>query len=442
MNRSYIIAGALCLASLGSGSLADPYCDDMLSADTLERRYQRLAPIYNETETGWIFGSDQFGHRYVLNSREEGLLGQLVSELAARGTELAIYIAPPRPVIAGQDVVDATSGQPGAHDLAEQAAAFSRMMAQIAEAGAIAPNLLAMAQANPELQAAFYFQRDTHWTNIGAAHSALALAQAIDPAALPAFDAARLPVVEMAVERGSLSNIVDATCGFRPDGEESPLFDYSGVLPQAGGLLDGPAETDGNVVLLGTSFSDRYGRDQYQSAEALSGALGQLVDNRSVSGGGMIGPFEAYVLSGDYAAEQPSLIIWEFPYTYQLNEAGLRQLLGAIRSTDVGAHSTEMTLADGAATLEWPAGQAAVDLIGLRIDGAPVRDIVVRLVAADGSERDFRLRRKSRMEDVITLSEWWLDLSGVGMPIQSITVEFRGTEAPEQVDLLVPSVTG
>ncbi len=442
MKAYILLAATVCLSSVATLAGAEAYCPQMLTPERLEHRYQRIAPIYNEADTGWIFGSDQFNNRYILNSGEEALLRQLVLELSALGTDLAILIAPPRPTVAGQVIVDATTGRPGLYDVVQQGDAFHRMIEQMSGAGAHVPNLLELVETDPEVRRAYYFQRDTHWTNLGAAHSAIALAATITPDAAPAFSVRDLPVLEMTSERGSLSSIVEATCGHRPRGEQSPLLDYTGHLTTAVGLLDDSGADQISAVLLGTSFSDRYRRDQYQTAEALSAALGQAVENRSVSGGGMIGPFETYFLSGQFMVDRPNMIIWEFPYTYQMNEAALRQLLGAVRAAQVEPTNTPLALIDNEATFQVSGGAPVTDLIGVRVDGAEIRDIVVRVVSGDGDETTTRMRRKSRMDEVAILADWWVDLSGVVFDIHSVVFEFRSDARPTRIEALLSTTSG
>ncbi|MEM9435654.1 MAG: hypothetical protein AAGA15_01325 [Pseudomonadota bacterium] len=441
MTFKQFLAAGLGLTITATTALAEPYCAPMLDADALDRPYQRLAPIYNSTETGWIFGSDQLDYRYVLNATEQALLAELVAELAERGTQLAVLIPPPRPVVAGQAVVDATTGQPGAYDMAAQATAFHEMMTQIASTGATAPDLLTLALSDRSLTDSYYFQRDTHWTNRGAAHSALALAGAVN-AQDATFDPAELVPVEMAEERGSLSRIVTATCDTTPDAETSPLFDYSSHLPQSGGLLSETGADGVQAVLLGTSFSDRYGRDQYQSADALTSALGRPVENRSVSGGGIIGPFENYLLSDDFARDRPDLIIWEFPYTYQLRETGLRQLLGALRSERGVTSAGVFELTEDEAQIDMSSAHSRSSLLGLRMVEGSARDIILRLHLEDGQDVRLRLRRKSRMEEVAILDTWWIDLRGLGAPLASLGIEVRGDADLGKVELITDAVAG
>ena len=121
MKNARLLLSAACLSLFAGATNAEPICTKMLQEASLEKRYQRLAPIYNSDATGWIFGSDQFDNTYSLNKTQQRLIAEIVENLAAQGTQLAVLIAPPRPVVAGQEVVDATIGKPGVHDISASA---------------------------------------------------------------------------------------------------------------------------------------------------------------------------------------------------------------------------------------------------------------------------------------------------------------------------------
>ena len=429
MNMRRILS-AVCLAALAQTAAANPFCAQMLTADGLEKKYQRIAPIYNSTETGWFFGSDQFDAAYALGDEQQDLVAQIVTELASQGTELAMVVAPPRPVIAGQATVDATTGTPGLYDVAAQATSFQTMIAQLGEAGVIAPDLLALATSNEAIRSTYYFARDTHWTTVGAAQSALALAAAFDPEAVPLFETENLPSAETFGERGSLADIARATCDADPAKEPTPVYDYTALMPSAGGLLD---VTEVEAVLVGTSFSDRYKRDQYQAADAMSAALGMSVVNRSVSGGGMIGPFESYVLTGALADEAPRLLIWEFPATYDLKATQLRQVLGSLRAAGKPVQSETLALDGQKVTLPLALGD---DLIGIAPGTGGLFKINMKLRQADGTVTKLRLDRKRRMAEIAELETWWIDLSGLELEGARLEIDMKGAKDAVTVDVL------
>ena len=280
---------------------------------------------------------------------------------------------------------------------------FARLNQQLNQMGAIAPDLQGLVFANPDLRERYYFRRDTHWTNIGAAHSADALAKKLGK---PGFDAAALSVIEIVEEPGSLSAVVDRTCDKTLEPEQTYILDFP--APQDMGLLD--IVPEGEAVLLGTSFSDRHRRDAYQVADALSAALETSVTNMSVTGGGMIGPFESYILTGRYAEERPKLIIWEFPYTYLVRAPALRQILGALRSRTAAATDTQTaSIKDGIAELQMAPTDAT--LLSLTFESDEVLKVDLLITFANGTTEKLPLRRKKVMREIATFTTWWADLS-------------------------------
>lgn len=432
LTAASVIVGALGTSALGTGAIASPYCETLLHAEQLESRYARIAPIHNSRDTGWIFGNDQIDRRYGLSDREAALFSDLVEELDRLGTDLALWIAPPRPIIAGDTVVDATLAEGHSVDLAAQADAFRRLISQINDAGAVAPDLLSLALGSEDVRREFYFHRDTHWTNIGAAHSALALAEALEPGSHPAFQVDALPVVAVEPEAGSLAAIVRTVCDGPLEQEESPVFDYSGIATPGLGLLDDPSDQAPPAVLLGTSFSDRYRRDQYQAADALAAALNRPIVNRSVSGGGMVGPIETYFLDGTFSRDRPDLMIWEFPYNNALNEPALRRVLGAVRSLSSAHHSLqEVRLDDGSATIPSDGNQPT--LLRISISGEPVNEVHVTVGFDERRPKTIRMRRNARMSEVAILEEWWVDLSRYSDEISEVTLDFRSAGGDRMV---------
>jgi hypothetical protein len=174
------------------------------------------------------------------------------------------------------------------------------------------------------------------------------------------------------------------------------------------GLLDDAPAND--TVLLGTSFSDRHRRDAYQVAEALSAALETGVVNHSVTGGGMVGPIETFILTGRLAEDQPRLIVWEFPYTYPIRERSLRQILGALRSEDAALIETrETSLSNGATSFSITSSEP--HLLSFTFDRDDVLEVTVELVFENGRTSMLELERKEVMREVATFDTWWLDLS-------------------------------
>lgn len=423
-------------------SFAVSYCTALLDEAQLALKYQRLAPIFGDTETGWIFTSDQMDEDYVMKAESEQLMTQIVTAITERDVSLAIMVAPPRPVVAGQTVVDATLGQNHQFDVRAASDSFQKMTDQLRATGAAVPDLIAVATAI-ETTEPFYFKRDTHWTNTGAAESALAMARVVNPGEAPAFLLAEIAAGELYSEEGSLGQIVEATCKLQNPTEETPTFDYSNETDGLGLLDDNTLEV---VALLGTSFSDRNKRDQHQVADALSAALLMDVHNLSVSGGGLIGPIEAYVLSGALDERQHPMLIWEFPYTQSLNSTSeLRQLLGALRSGHFDDNATIAVkfLNENQSITVFAEGPRPADLLHIVTDNRDVVELDVEITFESGKTKKFELRRKNRIPQERRSDDWWVDLSRMDYGgIVSIGLAFGKNESVGDVFLALHEGNG
>lgn len=325
---------AVMLALAMTPLAAKPYCEALLDKAALPEKYARIAPIYSDAETGWIFASNQLRQSYEMKDKPQALMDRIVAGFEARGAKLAILVAPPRPVIAGQGVLRRTMGQAAEGYNVEAARdSFLTLLANLRASGAMVPDLQSMVLSDPELRRRYYFRRDTHWTTVGAVRSAEALAATIAEAHPDLIAYQRDIVVEWKgkiEEKGSLSAVVQKVCGERPKREVA----RTAVLASAGvDLLSDMVAAHKPVALVGTSFSDRYKRDHYRVADALAASLGVEVENHSKSGGGMTGSMLAFLASGQLENGAHDLVIWELPYTQNFNSTKrLGQIVKALEA--------------------------------------------------------------------------------------------------------------
>ena len=311
-----LIASAFLFAPVSA--TATEFCDALSHVDELPKKYAKRGPFHADAESGWIIPSDQLRAEFSVTDETRALWQALHNEFAVRDVRLVALIAPPRPLYAPQGAV------PSDFDTLKTSQAFSGFIAGLNAAGITAPDLSETAESG--LRTEYYFARDTHWTPLGAAWSAAQLAESLGHK--PADEIlAEVNFDQNYSEKGSLSAVVEATCGARPAPEitRSPTYSQAG---DANSLLgDAPPAS---VALVGTSFSDRYKSDSYQVASALAHAFEAEVDNFSVTGGGMVGAMEAFIQSGALETGQYKTVVWEAPYTAPLtNIDGLRQILGA-----------------------------------------------------------------------------------------------------------------
>jgi len=410
MKTLTLLGIAFVAISLGLPVNATPMCPELLQTDNLENKYRRLAPIHTDIENGWIFTSDQLSESYTLKSEAVHLMSGIAEEFESRGIKLAIMIAPPRPLVAGDGVVKSTLDSNSVFDTVAASDSFNQMIEQLRQTGAIVPNLLPVAQEMNQFRQ-YYFRRDTHWTPAGAAASALELAAefGFSDAAFSVSDVVSSDIYE---EGGSLSNIVNAICGLENDVEQVAKMNYSRIMASQGLGLFGSASED-KIALVGTSFSDRYKRDQYQVADALAAASGADVSNYSISGGGMIGPMEAFILSGD--VDDYSNVIWEFPYTQSPNSTShLRQLLGALRfeSSNLSPPQSLELSSSNEAAITFLDRPLKANLIQFETETANLLRVDVVISFESGKTRTIKLRRKDRVPLDRRTTNWFADLSG------------------------------
>lgn len=433
MSPAQICATALAATWLASAASATPFCSDLLSEDTVPSSYKRIAPLHSSQEHGWIFLKDHLREEYNMKSSAQRLIGQIAQEFANRNQRFGILIAPPRPVIAGRAVVDAALD--GADfDLNAAETSFDQLIQELNETGAVVPNLSQAARATADLAEGYYFKRDTHWTPLGAAVSAYAFADAANTAWPGVFETGtRLvqpgPDTEIYSEKGSLSTVIEDTCGTRPDPELVPFIAFQGGLER--GLLDDlPAGTP-QVALLGTSFSDRYQTDTYRVAEALENALGAAVDNRSLTGGGMTGSLETFILNGGLDEEAYDLVIWEVPYTQSFNStSNLYQLLGALHfQSGAATGGTEIPVGNVDST---DIELAGANPTGVTFSGvaADIRRITLIVRYDDGKTETIKLQRSNRIPAELRSDDWSVRFSPTGdRVIAELSADFTPASA-------------
>lgn len=413
---------SLGLAVMPLAAQAAPFCDTLLDANALPGSYARLAPIYSSSDTGWVFTNEMLTTHYAMKSQSERLMAEIVAEFTRRDVPLAIMIAPPRPLVAGQATVEATVGTAG-YDAAAARQSFDTLIAQLRDAGAIVPNLVDAAQMTQASGPEYYFQRDTHWTAYGAALSAQSLAAEIS-ATRPDISAPALPEIALSdtieQEKGSLAAIIRNVCEIEPATEPFALANFPA---RTGDLLADTTDTP-NVALLGTSFSNRYKTDFYRVGDALSWALDREVLNLSQSGTGMIGIIEGFVYSG--GLEHPlDLVVWETPYTESFNStSNLRQLLGALQSK-----STDKTIiAQGAVGDRVEIGASQPDYIEIHTGDIDPIEIRVRVVLTNDKTKTIKLRRRDRVPAEMRSQVLAASLTQFGHDIQSVSIKIKSDE--------------
>ncbi|MCH2164452.1 MAG: hypothetical protein MK098_07345 [Marinovum sp.] len=421
---------SLCTAAVlcAPMSLAAPLCDAFASADAMPKKYRKLAPVLSAGPADWILTQDQMDKHYALSVEKSELLSLIAAEFAARDTQMAVMMAPPRPIVAGQDTLNALSGGAADFDVGAVSQSFDQMIEDMRAAGIIAPNLLHVALRDDEMRDAYYYRHDTHWTPLGAAESAYALAEAVVSGAVAGFEgiAPTRPMFEANAdvhsERGSLADMARAVCA----AEIAPVLSPIPSFGATGLSLLGNSEDRPSVILAGSSFSDRYKRDAYRFADGIAGALKADVANHSVSGGGAIGAIEGVVNAGLLDKDTtPSLVIWELPYTEAKGNLGaLRQLLGALQARRTGEvlATAELT---GSKEVKLKVKGRNAGLLKIYLPGASLQWVKVDLRFEDGSKSTSKMVRRSHIPGAFQSDQWHFSLSALqGRVLKSVGIRY------------------
>ena len=410
MNRAFSVVW-FCAAAL-SPTAVFSYCEELLLPDAIPEKYRALAPLYASPDTGWIFAQNQLRERFELDPKGLALLEAIAKAFTEQGTPLAIMMPPSRPVIAGQSVVDASIGGAVAYDAARAGASFSRMVDMVNRTGIIMPDLQAIVLNDERLRDTYYFRRDTHWTPVGAAASAIIVSRAVaqrHPDLFPDAGSVRPQMgadAQTLEERGSLSRVVTEICAVVPEAEQMPVPFYPA---SPGASLFGDEPERPRIALLGTSFSNGRQQDAYRVSDALAGAFQADVENYSVSGGGMIAPVEVFIEAGGLSANYVDLVIWEVPVTDTFGKHdAFRQVLGTLLLPKAIPIGSERPL-DASGKTEWSTTEAADILIVNTPNGSP-EGVAIELALTTGEIVSIALSRKGHLPP-----EWRLDRAATSL---------------------------
>jgi hypothetical protein len=412
MKSLLTLAAAVTFAAAAN---AEPFCADLTVKDKLPKKYQKRGPFYSDAATGWIIGQDQLKNNYAVTAETVALWHDIKAEFDTHGVNLVVMAAPPRPLFAPHSAIDAMV-LPADADLSALQHGFSNYISALNTAGITAPDLSIIAQ-NPTA-ADYYFARDTHWTPMGAALSAAHLNAAMGNTAID-VNMARIDVAGTYDEKGSLAGVVEDVCGSRPNIETvyAPQFAAQGT---AASLLGDTPQRD-KLALIGTSFSDRYQRDAYQVADALAFMIDADVDNFSVTGGGLVGSMEAFIRSGALADGTYKTVVWETPYSAPLtNVNGLRQILGALRTTGKQAQANALNARVGKDWISIDHTVSLADVQGLEIvtQATETGQLIVELIDAAGGKTRTKLVKSDRVAAELRSNKWAIALSD--MPNEQI----------------------
>ena len=395
-----LLVSTLMSTAMVTGVMAAPYCSDLTNIGALPKKYQSRGPFYSDDTSGWIIGADQLKGNFTVTNETMLLWQAIAGEFRKNGARLVVLAAPPRPLFAPAEALEAMGLDPDTVKPLRQD--FSAYIAALNAAGIAAPDLTVLTGEKAQI----YFKRDTHWTPEGAAKSAALLRAHLDGASASKL-LAKIPMTDAYEEKGSLSRIVADTCGRRPEAESVAVLNFT--RDGSADTLLSVTEAMPGVALVGTSFSDRYQTDAYRVADALAHTLDSEVVNWSVTGGGRTGAMSAFLDSGALGTQGLHTVVWESPYTTPLTQIGdLRQVLGELRTLTPRRTSELYSGPLGNDWLNLKEAFSTQDFKGMEIrtPGVDEGRLVVELIGKDRAKTRIKLNKSKRLPQDQRTDKW------------------------------------
>jgi len=276
--------------------------------------------LFNEGRPGVVLGNDQWLYTdeefdAVANGEQNeadnlAIIQGVRDALKAQGTQLVLAIIPAKTRLYPEHIGD-TKPASLHTDL------YQQFHAQAAQAGLVAPDLLAPLQGAKQ-HGQVFLRTDTHWTPMGAEVVAQQLGAVVAQQTPLSGEPEKFvtQAKETAPYKGDLTNFLPL----------DPLF--SNLLPQPDQLQQrstDPVAADAQgddalfaddsvaVGLVGTSYS---ANPNWNFVGALKQALHSDVVNYAEDGHGPILPMLKYLQTDAFKSSPPQVLIWEFPERY------------------------------------------------------------------------------------------------------------------------------
>lgn len=256
----------------------------------------------------WLFSSEEFRSHdpeQINLAATLDYIAQVQTTLAQMGSDLVIV-----PLPAKIEVVHGLA--PNESQIGVMSAAYDQFLADLA-----ARDILAV-DTRPALIAADdpFFQTDTHWTDLGAAVVADAVAQS-GLVALGDDAYTRADLAPVSFTGDLVSFVTSDTLGPLVGLEGETIVPYVAEAAEQADAGLGGIDLFGSsgplpIDLVGTSYS---ANANWSFAEALKISLQQDVLNHATEGQGPVTPMHTYLSKIDPAAVPP-VVIWEFPVRY------------------------------------------------------------------------------------------------------------------------------
>lgn len=276
--------------------------------------------LFNEGRPGVVLGKDQWLYTdeefdAVANGEQNeadnlAIIQGVRDALKAQGTQLILAIIPAKTRLYPEHIGD---DKPATlhTDL------YQQFHAQAAQAGLIAPDLLAPLQGAKQ-HGQVFLRTDTHWTPMGAEVVAKQLGEVVAQQTPLNGEPEKFvtQAKETAPYKGDLTNFLPLDPLFsnllpQPDQLQQRSTDPVSTEAQGDDALF--ADSDVAVGLVGTSYS---ANPNWNFVGALKQALHSDVVNYAEDGHGPILPMLKYLQTDAFKSSPPQVLIWEFPERY------------------------------------------------------------------------------------------------------------------------------
>jgi alginate O-acetyltransferase complex protein AlgJ len=276
--------------------------------------------LFNEGRPGVVLGKDQWlftdeEFDAIANGEQNeadnlAIIQGVRDALKAQGTQLVLAIVPAKTRLYPEHIGD---NKPATlhTDL------YQQFHAQAAQAGLVAPDLLAPLQGAKQ-HGQVFLRTDTHWTPMGAEVVAQQLGAVIAQQTPLSGEPEKFvtQAKETAPYKGDLTNFLPLDPLFsnllpQPDQLQQRSTDPQATSAEGDDALF--ADNDVAVGLVGTSYS---ANPNWNFVGALKQALHSDVVNYAEDGHGPILPMLKYLQTDAFKNSPPQVLIWEFPERY------------------------------------------------------------------------------------------------------------------------------
>ena len=422
-------------------SLAD-FCDAQSDPNAYPARFSWAGQIYGDPSSDFLYIPSDLISDGDLDEDEAALLPMIVDHLSAQGTNAAFVMPVPRMVTVSK-AYGVTQAQ---IDAVEDG--YRRFLTQLEGVGFIAPNAVDSMAGDPDLLANYNLPRDIHWSPVGTMQSALALRDEILDAGILDLDALgaqyRLGPVAQFELAGGLARWLGEVC---PVELPTDTVMYSGVEPSdssasSDDLLFGDVAQKFDVLLVGTSYSNKQEKDVLLWSDAIRYGLQVDPTNIGVPGGEVATSILHYALNQDEYGS-PDLLVWEALWTHRRNSwvDDLRMVYGElIGACTTAAATVSMDLPQDELWTELFSGQTEAERLSFVVPGLETGRVRLRVTYPDGDRQQIKLVRKDRLVGALEHPEWTVFLGDLnGQSPEKIEFQVIGQSEPMSISASVCS---